>query len=416
MAEDGVERLLRGGHAPRRHGSIGRVDVAVAIEHARVKRLIVREAMIDPGRDGVLGLLGRRIQCRQRQERVGGRDRALREPGEERRHRLRARGALALGEAGRLARLNPANRLGARHGLGERQTDRLLQALVAAEEERLVPHNRAAERTAELVELELLFLVVVLAGGVERVVAEVVEERAVEPVAAALADDGDVATGSEAALGRRKARVDPELRNRLHRRLQPELRAGRVQIAGARVPDVAAVDAVVVQVVLLIGLAIESHAGPAAVAVARGPGRQRHQVGEVPAVDRQALDFFRGHIDAELGRLRIDHRRVSRHGDRLRDVGDGEQKIEWLDVAGADRDLAAIRGEAVELTSHFILAGREVREDVAAFGIGHRRAHGAGLARGDRDCHTREHGAARVGDPPDDSRFRLLSRDGRGSR
>ena len=170
VIDDRIQRLLRGVHAARRHGAIGRVDVAVAVEHARVERLIVGEAVIDARRNRVLGLFrlgGEGGEC---QQGVGGRHGALGESSEERRHRLRPRRALARPAANRLTGPDAANGFGTRHGLGERQADRLLEALVAAEEERPVARDRSTERAAELVELEFLFLVVVLTGRVEGVV------------------------------------------------------------------------------------------------------------------------------------------------------------------------------------------------------------------------------------------------------
>ncbi len=194
-----------------------------------------------------------------------------------------------------------------------------------------------AKRSAELAQAQLLLLVVVLAGRVERVVAEVVEQRAAEAVAAALADHGDVAARAEAAFGRRQARVHAELGHRLHRRLQPELRAGRVQVARARIPHIRAVDAVVVQVVLLVRLAVEAHARPAAVAVGGRAGRQRHQVREVAPVDRQVLHFLGRHVHADLGRRHVQRLRRGGHRDLLGQPANAERDVDGLDVADAER-------------------------------------------------------------------------------
>ena len=210
---------------------------------------------------------------RQGQQRVGGRHGAL---GETRRAAARRRASAR--RSGR-RRCRPARRRRMRRRASALGTASVkLRPVVCRRPSKLPKKNVLLRTIGPPIEppnwssAQLLLLVVVLAGRVERVVAHVVEQRAAEAVAAALADDRDVAAGAEAAFGRRQARVHAELRDRLHRRLQAELRARRVQVAGAGVPHIGAVDAVVVQVVLLVRLAVEPHAGPPAVAVARGAG------------------------------------------------------------------------------------------------------------------------------------------------
>ena len=82
--------------------------------------------------------------------------------------------------ADRLARQNPAARLVARHGLGEAQPRRLPKALETDEKERAVRDDRPADRAAELIERQLLLLVVVLAGRIHRIVAQILEDGAAE--------------------------------------------------------------------------------------------------------------------------------------------------------------------------------------------------------------------------------------------
>ncbi len=259
--------------------------------------------MIQAQGHAVLFLPGRGVQRRQGEKRVP-RNRGLadRKPGQERRHRLRAGRALACSRPDRLAGENAPACFVARHRFREAQTGLLAKRLEAAEEECPVRNDGTAERTAELIELERLFPVVVFARCIERIVAPVFEKRSAVRVRAALADDGDVAARAKAALCRSEARVHTELRDRFHRCLKAELRTGRVQVPGARVPYVSAIDAVVVQIILLIGFSIEAHARPSAVAVARRAGGQRHQVREVAAVHRQRLDFLRRDIHANLRR------------------------------------------------------------------------------------------------------------------
>ena len=118
----------------------------------------------------MLGLVCLGIQRGQRQQRVRSLDGASGETRQQRRNGLGARGALTLSGADGFACLDAANGLRARNGFGEAQAGRLFQTFVAAEEEGLVRNDGAADRAAELVQLQLLLLVVVLARGIERVV------------------------------------------------------------------------------------------------------------------------------------------------------------------------------------------------------------------------------------------------------
>ena len=312
----------------------------------------------------MLFLCGFGIERGKCQQRVGGRDGAARKALEQRCDGHRARGILPLARANRLAGLDAADGLVARYGLREGQANGLVQALVAGEEEALVRDDGAADRPSELVQRELLLLVVVPARGVQAVVAEVIEHRTAEPIAPALAYHRDVATCAETALGRSEAGVHTELRDRLHRRLQTELRSRGVEITRARVPHVSAVNAVVVQIVLLVRLAVEPDARPAAVAVGRGAGRERHQVGEVAAVDRQIGDFFRRHVDADFRRDGIDDRRFAHHGHRLGNRADTELNVERLHVRDPEPDLSRLLRESREIERHGVGAGVQVRHRV----------------------------------------------------
>ena len=276
----------------------------------------------------------------------------------------------------------------ARHGLGEAEADPLAQPLVAREEERLVGDNRPANRAAELVQLQRLLDVVVLARRIQRIVAPVLEDGAGESIAAALADDRDVAAGAEPAFRRREAGVHAEFRHRLHRRLQPELRPGGVQVARARVPDVGAVHAVVVQVVLLVRLAVEPHRGPAAVAVARGAGGERHQVGEVAAVDRQVLHFLRRDVDADPGGRQVQHRGGGDHVHLFGKRGDAQLDLDGLDLRDAQDDVAGLGLEARELDLDDVRPGGEVGHDIGAVTFGDDRADAAVGLRRDGDRHA----------------------------
>ena len=300
-------------------------------------------------------------------------------------------GALAGAAADRLAGQDAAARFVARHGLGEAQAGRLAQALEADEEERLV-RLRAGRRSSRRTDssssgcLASVAVVPILARRVERVVAHVLEQRAAERVAAALADDGDVAAGAEAALGRREARVDAELGDRFHRRLQAELRAGRVQVAGARVPHVGAVDAVVVQVVLLVRLAVEAHRRPAAVAIAGRAGRERHQVGEVAAVDRQVLDFLRRDVDADLRGGQVEHRRGGADRDLLGAPPRRRARLRPSRSAPTPSTTSRVFGaKPASSICDGVGAGSEVGDGVVAVAVGDVGADRAGRLAGDGD-------------------------------
>jgi hypothetical protein len=341
----------------------------------------------------MLALFRLGVQRREREKWIRRRDCSSWETGQKRRDGLRTSRALPLPAADRFARLDPSDRFVARDGLAKAQSGRLLQPLVAAEEKGLVGDYRAAKRSAELVELQILFLVVVLARGIQRVVAEVVEYRAAEAIAAALADDSDVSAGAEAALRGRESRIHTELGDRFHGGLQPELRSRRIQIPRARVPYIRAVHAVVVQVVLLVGFPIESNARPPAVAIGRGAGRQRHQIREVPAVDREALQLLGRDVDAQLRRGRVDNGDASRDRHRFRNSRDAKRQVHRLDVAHTEDDLAAIWRESAQFDAHFVGTRAQVGDRVPPLVVGQRGPDRARLSSRDRHGHAGQNAA-----------------------
>ena len=139
----------------------------------------------------------------------------------------------------------------------------------------------AAVRVAERVEV---------VARVERVVAEVLEHRAAELVAARLGDDAHLAAGAGAELGRVAARFDAELLHVFEARLQLERRLVlAVGVARRRVDDRRAFDAVVLDDVLLVGAAGEPDVLPGAVAGVLRAWRLQHQLRHLAAVDRQPL-------------------------------------------------------------------------------------------------------------------------------
>ena len=194
-------------------------------------------------------------------------------------------------------------------------------ALVAAEEERLVLHDRPADRAAELVLVELRLRQCDDAAVVLRVSRSSSARRArrcgstrtAEPrerLRARLGDDADLAAGAGAELGRVVVRLDAELLHVLEARLQLERRRNlAVEVAGRRVDDRRAFDAVVADHVLLVGAAAEAHVVPGAGAGVQRAGRLQHQLRHLPAVDRQVVDFALGDVDADARRAEIDRRR-----------------------------------------------------------------------------------------------------------
>ncbi len=146
------------------------------------------------------------------------------------------------------------------HPLGRHRRNRAgrplgAQPFVGAHEERLVAavvqpgnHHGAVEREAELVApLGRLgqIRIVEVAAALERVVLEVLEERAVEVVGAGLGDDVDVHAEVRAVLGRRAAGLHLDLGDRIGHRPH----AGHRQQVGA------GVDAIHRQAVLNLPLA-----------------------------------------------------------------------------------------------------------------------------------------------------------------
>src|SRR5688572_23670565 len=119
--------------------------------------------MVDAHRKAIFFLGRRRVERRQREQRIRRHVVAHWEPGQQRRHGLRARCALTRTRTDGLTGENSAPRLVTGHGFGEAQAGPLAQSFEAAEEERAIGRDRPAKRTAELVELEILLVAVILA-------------------------------------------------------------------------------------------------------------------------------------------------------------------------------------------------------------------------------------------------------------
>src|SRR4030095_4204735 len=133
----------------------------------------------------------------------------------------------------------------ARHGFDEVQPGIETVALIAAKEKRAIPSDRAAEGSAELVLPQLrlaeigdyaavrVALLVEVVRGIEGVIAEVLDQGAMEGVAARHGDDADLAAGAGAIFGRVVVRFDTELLDVFEARLQLERRVVlAVHVAG----------------------------------------------------------------------------------------------------------------------------------------------------------------------------------------
>ena len=150
-----------------------------------------------------------------------------------------------------------------------------------------------------------------------------------EVVAARLGDDADLAAGAGAVLRGIAAGLHAELLDVLQARLQLERRRDfAVQVAGRRVDDRGALDAVVADDVLLHRAAAEPDVLPRAGAGVLRAGRLKQQLRHLAPVDRQAVDLARADVDADARRAQIEHRRRPRDGDRLLHAGRLELEVE----------------------------------------------------------------------------------------
>ena len=111
----------------------------------------------------------------------------------------------------RLPRQDAAPRVVVHDGRHLRDPLVLAQALVAAEEERLVLDDGSAERAAELVPAEIRLLVIEVVLPVEAVVPEELEHRAGEQVGARLGDDVEDAAAGAPVLRAHRVGDDAEL-------------------------------------------------------------------------------------------------------------------------------------------------------------------------------------------------------------
>ena len=237
---------------------------------------------------------------------------------------------------------SPASIAGGRHER-EQIGGRLAQPgpLIAAEEEQAVGFQRAAERAAKLVATEAVVRAlagrrvdgVEAVGRVEPVIADELEEVAVERVGARLGHRVDRGAGVHAVAGRRGARFELELLQRVGEGQRQVQVVVRVVVGGAveHVGDAKALTAG------------DGNRAPALHAAAGGVerrlrhrrARQRDQVHRVAAVERQRLDALVLDHLADARAARFDQRRGGLHGHRLGDLAERERDVD-LGV-GVDR-------------------------------------------------------------------------------
>ena len=147
---------------------------------------------------------------------------------------------------------------------------------------------------------------------VQALVAEVLEDRALELVGAALGDDLEGAAVGAARVGAEALGLEVELADRVEREVLHQA-ADRVVVVVAAVDQVVDVAAAAARD-LRGELRRLGRVGVEAEADAR---HQRRQVAELPAVQRQVLDLGGGDDLAHAGVLDVDQRRLGRDRDLL---------------------------------------------------------------------------------------------------
>ena len=228
--------LDRGEHVAAEHRV---VRAELHVDLADVLRFVLRSAAAvgRRGRTGrsVVGQLLGDLQ-RGRAERRAGLRRLLTKGA----RRLTRAGRVALGR--RVLREVAGKHRGRRHE-GEQIRRRFAQprALIRAEEEQAVGRNRTAERAAELVAAQAVALAltggrvdrVERVGRVEAVVADELEQVAVKQVRARLGHGVDRGARVHAVVGVRRARLEPELLQRVGKRQRQVQVVVRVVVRGA---------------------------------------------------------------------------------------------------------------------------------------------------------------------------------------
>ncbi len=276
------------------------------------------------------------------------------------------------------------------------------RALIGAEEEEAIPHDRPAERPAELVPVEPVVQPLAVRSdrgergpGVEAAVAEELEGVPVQAVGARLHDRIDRRGRVHAVVRGQAARRDAELLQRVReRKRQVGVVVGVVVHRTVKgVPDAAAEAAGDGNRDALGDPELGDPAG------VDGRAGERDEVGDLAPLQRQLDDPFLLDDLADAGAAHVNQRRGRFHRHGLLEVADGERRVERRRRADLQHD-AGLDVGAEALQRHFepIGADRHVRHQPGAglVGDGGTRERGIGLRR--RHGDAGQDAAALVGD------------------
>ena len=126
---------------------------------------------------------------------------------------------------------------------------------------------------------------------------------------------------------------------------------------------------------------------------ARRLGQRAPGVGRV----RHADQLFAFQVGADLCRRDVNHRRGAGDDDVFGEPAELQLRVNGEGLAEDDPDVFAhVLAEPLELEGHAIGAGWQGGEEVAAVGLGDRRALSLKRGRRHSDGHTRKHGSLRV--------------------
>ena len=276
--------------------------------------------------------------------------------------------------------------------------------LDTAEEEQAILEQRAAERAAVVVEVQLALDVVAVGIPcrevvrlVERFVAEGIEDAAAEPVRAALGHDVDRGAGVAPLVGGEVRRLDGDLLDEV----DPDV----VDHAAVR-PRVEVEAAVDGQVVAVAAIAVDH--GPAraeaggdrhlVVVELHGAGNERGQLEIVAARQRRVLDLRAVDDARDLSGGAVDGLAGYRcHFDGLGQAADRQREVSGHAAVGDHREAALLGlAEAFELRGDLVAANRKVGDGVSAGGRGDIRPLDASLGVRDGDRHARQHAAGGI--------------------
>ena len=266
-------------------------------------------------------------------------------------------------------------------------------ALVAAEHEHLVLDDRRAERAAELIAAEIVFLRREVVALDEVVVAVELERVAVNLVRSGLGHQVDRGGGVITVARRQRAGLDLELLQRIGERRRQVQAVERIVVRAA-VHDVG--DAVGLAAghrdrhgrKILVGVEVAGRRG------GREAGEE-DQLGRLPAVERQLHDALVVDHLADAGVLGFDQRRVRGHRDLLADRADRERHVDLGVRSDLQHDAVAHVGvESLQHDLQLIGTDRQVRQRVGAVGAGEHRAHRAGVGLGGGDLGAGNRAAA----------------------